>query len=434
MSELIDIKAPEEQEEGTFSVLKTWLKGEGDTVAQDEPVAELETDKVALEVAAPAAGVIAEILLAPDAEVAPGMVMARIKPQAGAAETAATAKAGANGQAAPQADGAAGTTGITAPPVDAPEKRLSPAVRRLATENNLDENDLARIDGSGRGGRITRADVEAFLRGEARQRADYVFEEQFVPSADQLDRLRGDPEKKARPSADGARSRHLPLNSMRRSIANHMVKSVTVAPHVTALFEADLSAITAHRKKHKEAFKAKGLNLTYTAYFVAAAVAAMRAVPQVNSRLHDESLEIFDDINIGIGTALGEKGLIVPVIHQAQALNLEGLAARLQDLTERARTSKLTKTDIQGGTFSISNHGVSGSLLAAPIIINQPQSAILGLGKMEKRVVVREVDGADAMIIKPMAYVTLTIDHRVLDAHQCNAWLTAFVEAIETWT
>jgi 2-oxoglutarate dehydrogenase E2 component (dihydrolipoamide succinyltransferase) len=142
---------------------------------------------------------------------------------------------------------------------------------------------------------------------------------------------------------------------------------------------------------------------------------------------------VFDDIGIGVGTALGDKGLVVPVVHRAQSLSLLGIAARLQEATALARAGKLAPADVQGGTFTISNHGVSGSLFAAPIIINQPQVAILGVGKVEKRVVVREVNGADAMLIRPMAYVSLTIDHRALDGAQTNAWLTRFVETIETW-
>ncbi len=159
----------------------------------------------------------------------------------------------------------------------------------------------------------------------------------------------------------------------------------------------------------------------------------MMKVPAVNSRWHDNGLEIFGDVNIGIGTALGDKGLVVPVIHQAQNLSLKGIAARIHDLTTRARDGKLTASDMSGGTFTISNHGVSGSLLAAPIIINQPQSAILGVGKVEKRVVVRQVDGSDSIQIRPMAYVSLTIDHRALDGHQTNGWLSAFVAALESW-
>jgi 2-oxoglutarate dehydrogenase E2 component (dihydrolipoamide succinyltransferase) len=176
-----------------------------------------------------------------------------------------------------------------------------------------------------------------------------------------------------------------------------------------------------------------GVKLTYTAYIVAAAAEAMKVAPAINSRWHEDRLEIFDDINIGVGTALGNKGLIVPVLRQVQRLNLQGIAAGLDGLIEKARAEKLTSADVKGGTFTISNHGVSGSLFASPIIINQPQSAILGVGKLEKRVVVREVGGVDAIQIRPMAYVSLTIDHRVVDGHQTNLWLSRFVELMENW-
>lgn len=220
---------------------------------------------------------------------------------------------------------------------------------------------------------------------------------------------------------------------MRRRIAEHMQHSLSSAPHVTAVFEADFSAIMAHRKASKAAFEAQNVSLTYTAYIVSACIAAMSAAPAVNSRWHDDYLEVFDDVNIGVGTALGDAGLIVPVIHKAQDLSLMGIATRLQDLTHRARNGKLKPADVQNGTFSISNHGVSGSLLATPIIINQPQSAIFGVGALEKRVVVRTVDGVDSIQIRPMAYVSLSIDHRVVDGAQTNAWLKRFVDTIEHW-
>jgi 2-oxoglutarate dehydrogenase E2 component (dihydrolipoamide succinyltransferase) len=220
---------------------------------------------------------------------------------------------------------------------------------------------------------------------------------------------------------------------MRLRIAENMLNSVTVAPHVTAMFEADFSAIIAHRERHKAVWAKKGVKLTYSAYIVAAAAEAMKVAPAINSRWHDDRLEIFDDVNIGVGTALGEKGLIVPVLRNVETLNLKGIAAGLEDLVQRARAETLTGRDVSGGTFTISNHGVSGSLFATPIIIAQPQSAILGVGKLEKRVVVREVAGQDAILIRPMAYVSLTIDHRVVDGHQTNAWLTRFVEVLESW-
>jgi 2-oxoglutarate dehydrogenase E2 component (dihydrolipoamide succinyltransferase) len=221
----------------------------------------------------------------------------------------------------------------------------------------------------------------------------------------------------------------VPHDSLRRRIAEHMVQSVTAAPHVTAVFEADFTAIAAHRASHKAEFEAKGVNLTYTAYFAAASAAAMEAAPTVNGRWFDDRVELYKDVNIGIGTALGDKGLVVPVIPRVQTLSLFEIAQALQSLTAKARAGKLAPADVRGGTFSISNHGTSGSLVATPIIINQPQSAILGIGKLEKRAVVRD----DRVEIRPMAYVTLTIDHRLLDGHQTNAWLTRFVSLIENW-
>lgn len=212
-----------------------------------------------------------------------------------------------------------------------------------------------------------------------------------------------------------------------------MSDSVNEAPHVTSVFEVDFSAIQAHRAAHKADFAARGVKLTYTAYFLLACVEAMKAVPEVNSQWHDDAIEIFSDINIGVGAALGDKGLIVPVIRSVQKRNLFGVAKSLQDMIERARTNKLKLEDVRGGTFTISNHGVSGSLIATPIIINQPQSAILGVGKLEKRVVVQSIDGQDVIAIKPMAFVSLTIDHRVLDGHQTNTWLTQFVSTLENW-
>jgi 2-oxoglutarate dehydrogenase E2 component (dihydrolipoamide succinyltransferase) len=216
---------------------------------------------------------------------------------------------------------------------------------------------------------------------------------------------------------------------MRRSIAQHMVQSVATAPHVTSVFEADMSQVIAARNSAKADFESRGVKLTFTAYFVKAAVEAMKAVPEVNSRWHDDALEVFDDVNVGIATALGSGGLIVPVITRVQELDLFGIAERLQDLTDRARSERLDARDVQNGTFTISNHGVSGSLVATPIIINQPQSAILGVGKLERRVVPASESGDDVMV-RPMCYVSLTIDHRVLDGYQANTFLAAFISAL----
>ena len=388
MADTTNIVMPLEQE-GSKSVVRAWLKKVGDAVKRDEPIVELETDKVAVEVPSPGDGVLASIALNEGDEAAPGATLGVLtlgvatKSGPPAPSPASTALAG---------EGAGGPDS---------RQRLSPLVKRLLAEHGASASDIA---GTGRDGRITHKDVQDHVaRGPAR-----------APAA---------------PVKGGK----IPHDAMRRSIAEHMSRSVAVAPHVTAVFEADFSAIIAHRNKHKDAYARAGALLTFSAYIIRAAAEAMKVSPNVNARWHDDFLEVYEDANIGMGVALGDKGLIVPVIKRAQTLTLKETAAQLSDVTERARKNQLKPADVQGGTFTISNHGVSGSLVATPIIINQPQSAILGVGKLEKRVVVRSIDGADAMVIKPMAYVSLTIDHRVLDGHQTNAWLTRFVEVLETW-
>ena len=215
---------------------------------------------------------------------------------------------------------------------------------------------------------------------------------------------------------------------MRRLVGQH-VKHGVYEPHVTAVFEADFSAIAAHKK----ALADRGVKLSYTAYLVKAAADAMAVAPAINGRWESDRIAIGDSVNIGVGTALGDKGLVVPVVKDAGSLSVEEIGSRLEDLTRRARSGALTGADVSGGSFTISNHGVSGSLLATPIILHAGQAAILGVGKLEKRVVVRTVAGQDAILIRPMAFVTLTIDHRVVDGHQTNAWLSRFVEIIEGW-
>jgi 2-oxoglutarate dehydrogenase E2 component (dihydrolipoamide succinyltransferase) len=403
MTALAEIVSPLEQE-GTKSVVRAWLKNPGETVRLDDPLVELETDKVAVEVPAPADGVLVEILVEVGAEAPPGMVLGRVR-------TGASSEKPRHIANAPSPASPPNTRPASSIAQFDQGLRLSPSVRRLLVENALDPSAMR---GSGRDGRITSDDVKRALAAK------------LTPMPVRADG--GVAQLKSTASAG-----IVAHDSMRRRIAEHMAHSLATAPHVTAVFEADFTAIQAHRKAHKPEFERKGINLTFTAYFIAAAVEAMKAAPNVNSRWHEDHLEIFEDVNVGVGTSLGDKGLIVPVIHRAQTLGFEAMAARLHELTEKARNSKLAPADVQNGTFSISNHGVSGSLLAAPIIINQPQSAILGVGKLEKRVVVRETDGGDAIQIRPMAYISLTIDHRVLDGHQTNAWLTRFVEVLETW-
>jgi 2-oxoglutarate dehydrogenase E2 component (dihydrolipoamide succinyltransferase) len=380
----IDITLPTDQSEGTSNTIGKWFKAVGDPVRKDDPLLEIVTDKVTVEIAAPGDGVLSEILKPEGESVQPGDIVGRI----GSGAPAPSESPRTSESVSPKAGPSPQATDRTA--------ELSPAVRRLLQQHGLD---ASAIQGTGRGGRITVQDVEDFVGRAAGQTG-------------------GEAEKKS------VTGRLVPHTAIRKSIAEHMVRSMRTAPHVTALFEADLSAVTRHR--HAQSTRA-----TYTAYFVQASVAALKAVPEVNSRWHDDALELFDDCNIGVAVALPSGGLIVPVLHKAQELDLEQTAQRLQDLTARARDGKLEPKEVQGGTFTISNHGVSGSLLAAPIVINQPQSAILGVGKMEDRAKPSVTGGFEA---RPCAYVTLTIDHRVLDGFQANAFLTKWVETIEGWS
>jgi 2-oxoglutarate dehydrogenase E2 component (dihydrolipoamide succinyltransferase) len=387
MAELIPIAAPADQAEGTEMVVGTWLKNVGDAVTQNEPLLEVTTDKVTVEIAAPASGILREIVKSASQPIQAGEVLGRIEVGTVAAAEPAPARR---------------STSTNQPASAAAD--LTPAVRRLLAEHGLE---ASAVSGTGRGGRITVQDVEAHVASRA-----------------------GTP---ANAEPGDYPSRKVPHTGMRRSIAKHMVQSVAVAPHVTTVFEADLSAILADRETHRAAFEADGVKLTYTAYFVRACVAALQAVPEANSRWHDDTLELFDDCNIGVATALPKGGLILPVIHRAQTLDLRATAERLQDLTQRARDGALSPNEVRHGTFSISNHGVSGSLIAAPIVIPQPQSAILGVGKLERRPVARMREGTEAVEVRPMCYVTLTIDHRVLDGYQANAFLARWVEEIEGW-
>jgi 2-oxoglutarate dehydrogenase E2 component (dihydrolipoamide succinyltransferase) len=394
---MIEVRVPEEQE-GTRAVVRAWLKQVGDAVAENDPLVELETDKVTQEVPAPAAGVLAEIVLDTDAEAVPGALLARIETDGAAVrKPLVPSEVEARLEPAQRPSTRLGANGDG-------ESRLSPSVRRACLQHGIDP---ARIEGTGRNGRVTREDVD-----------------RAVSSATIV--TVGEPET-AQPRHFSAQD--IPHDRMRLTIAENMVRAVGEAPHVTAVFEADFSAVAAH----KAAMAARGAKLSYTAYIVKAAAEAMAVAPAINGRWEKDRIAISPTVNIGVGTALGEKGLVVPVVKDAGAFSLEQIGGKLDDLTRRAREGKLERSDVSGGSFTISNHGVSGSLLAAPIILHQGQAAILGIGKLEKRVVVREIGGEDVILVRPMAYVTLTIDHRVVDGHQTNAWLTRFVEILENW-
>lgn len=418
---------PQLGESVTEGTIGRWLKRPGETVAKYEPLLEVITDKVDTEVPAPEAGTVLEILVAEGETVRVGTVIARI----GAPGEAATIAQPATPleQPAPvAAQPAVAPQPAVAQPADDGTARsgfISPVVARLAAEHGLD---LTRISGTGQGGRVTRQDVLRYL--ETRQ-AEAPVASPPAPVAPAPPAVEAPPATApvapAPPLPEDAEL--VPLTPMRRSIAEHMERSVRTAPHVTTVMEADLSRVVAHREANKAAFERQGARLTFTPYFVQAVVAGLQRVPLMNGRFTEAGIVLNRRIHIGVAVALDE-GLLVPVIRDADEKNLLGLARIVNDLAERARTRRLAPDETRGGTFTITNHGVSGSLFATPII-NQPQAAILGVGAIVKRPVVVTQHGVDAIAIKPMCYLSLTFDHRVADGATADAFLAAVKAALE---
>jgi len=416
----VEIRAPAGQEEGTRSQVLRWLKSVGEAVAQHEPLIELETDKVTVEVASPGAGVLTEILKQEQEEVAPGELLGRIGVVAAVAAAGTAPESvhesgpgravplAVHGGRAPGPDLLSGRSSLRDSPSDAAARQLSPAVRRLLAEHSLD---AASVQGTGEGGRITVADVMRHAGAAPQPRADAID-----TRSDSI-------------GIEGTASHRVPHSPVRKRIAARMVESLLyTAPHVTTVFDVDMGEVLAHRQRHREEFARRGVALTLTAYFAQAAVTAIREVPEANSRWLETELEIYDTINLGIATA-AEGGLVVPVLHHLESLDLLQTARHLEELVRKARDGALAPSDVRGGTFTLSNHGVSGSLLATPIIIPQPQSAILGLGKLEKRAVVIE----DEIVARSRCYATLTIDHRVMDGNRANRFLQAFTARLSGW-
>ncbi|MBK8984712.1 MAG: 2-oxo acid dehydrogenase subunit E2 [Chloroflexi bacterium] len=406
------ILMPEMGEGIIEATVARWLKEEGEAIALYEPLLEIETDKVTTEATAEAAGVLLKIHVPAGETVAVGTLLAVI----GAPGEELSASGGGNGAATavPQPTEPIQPAQPTEPiqlaqptePIQLAQPtqprrytgRISPVVARIAAENQVD---LDLVTGTGLDGRITKEDILAFV--ENRQSA-------------------------VRSPQSAIPGHLLPLSAMRRSIAEHMVRSRQTSPHATTVFEFDFTAVSAHRAAHKEAFARDDARLTFTAYLAAATVAALKAFPLVNSTWQTDGILLRRDINLGLATALDE-GLIVPVIKNADSLNLLGLARAINDLAERARRKRLRPDETQDGTFTITNHGVSGSLFAMPII-SQPQCAILGVGMIEKRV---KVVGENAIAIRPSAYVSLTFDHRILDGAVADHFVAAIKERIEEW-
>jgi 2-oxoglutarate dehydrogenase E2 component (dihydrolipoamide succinyltransferase) len=386
---LIDIKLPGFGESITEGTVGIWLKQTGDTIALNEPLLEITTDKITAEVPAPAAGILAEILIDAGATVPVGTVIGRI--------LASSERDTIPVQLDQPTQHSSATMRNNLP--------ISPVVAKLAAEHHLD---LAQIAGTGIGGRISKQDVLRFLANAAP--TPIVNNPAFATPIDQDQEL-------------------LPLSSMRRAIAEHMARSVRDIPQATTVFEIDFGRVVADREQQLPSFAQQGIRLTYTSYVVHAVAQALCRVPILNGRYTAAGIVSNRRVHIGVAIAL-EEGLVVPVIRDANQQNLHEIARILGDLTERARTNRLTPDEMQGGTFSISNHGVGGSVVGTPII-NQQQAGILGVGAIVKRAVVLEQNGIDAIAIRPIGYLALTFDHRVCDGADADRFLREVKRVLE---
>jgi 2-oxoglutarate dehydrogenase E2 component (dihydrolipoamide succinyltransferase) len=443
------------------AVVAQWLKAEGDRVEQYDPILEIETDKVTTEATAEDAGTLLKIyveagttvevgtllgFIGQPGEVVPGgdderephpAVAEPVEVEPAVGELSRTIEAKASYAPKPK-----GANGSPQPAKTRYTGRISPVVGRIVAENDVD---LDLVTGTGQDGRITKQDVLAYLESREEVREAELVEpvetngiQQARTSFTQpIEKIREKDEKETAVSPSSPKpgpapastqtGEILPLTAMRRGIADHMVRSKHTSPHVTTIFEFDFTAVSKHRAAHKAQFAQDGARLTFTAYIVAATVAALKKHPLVNSTWTEEGIRLLRDVNLGMATALDE-GLIVPVIKNADSLNLLGLARIINDLAQRARSKQLRPDEVQGGTFTLTNHGTSGSLFANPII-NQPQCGILGVGMIEKRVKVIN----DAIAIRPMAYVGLTFDHRILDGATADYFVASIKETIENW-
>lgn len=403
----VDIAVPELGESVTEATVARWLKAPGDAVARDEPVVELETDKANLEVAASAAGVLAEILVDDGRDVAVGAVLGRIEEGAAAAPPDAPAPAAPPAEAAPVAAAPANVeeTAPAPPP-------LSPAVRRLVAEHALDP---AALKGSGKGGRILKGDVIDALSADAPTTTPPAQEP--APAAPAAD---------APPPDASAGERRVPMSRLRKVIARRLKHAQETAAMLTTFNEADMTAAMEARARYREPFEAKhGVRLGFMSFFVKAAAVALREQPALNARIDGDDIVYNDACHIGVAVG-APRGLVVPVLRDAGRMGFADIERAIADFGRRAQDGTLTVEDMTGGTFTISNGGVYGSLLSTPIL-NPPQSAILGMHKIEKR----PVAAGDSIALRPMMYLALSYDHRIVDGREAVTFLVRVKECVE---
>ena len=409
---LVDVTMPQMGVSVVEGTIVAWRVEVGDRIAADATICEISTDKIDTEVPAPVSGIVAEILVPVETTVEVGTVLARI-----AAGDAKATPAGDGGSVEPNAQAAATPSDIPPSPKTKPpasggngagdRRRYSPVVQRIAADRGID---LSQVPGTGRGGRVRKQDVLAFM--ESAPEPPLHIESPYRP----------DP---TPPAAAPAPAAGIQLSRMRRQIGEHMKRSLDTAATCTTWIEADMSRIEAARAQ---------LRLTALPFVARATIAALREHPALNAWLEGERYTAHQDVNLGIAVSLGEDGLIVPVIHQAHELSVEGLAGRIKDLAGRARSRQLTPDEVRGGTFTITNPGQFGSIMATPII-NLPQVAILDLEAVVKRpVVVTDADGNDSIAIRPMTILGLSWDHRALDGALSAQFLATVKRHLEGWT
>jgi pyruvate dehydrogenase E2 component (dihydrolipoamide acetyltransferase) len=432
---MTDVVMPQMGESIVEGTLTKWLKKPGDRVERDEPLFEISTDKVDTEIPSPAAGTLGELLVQEGATVGINTVVARIdEGGAAAAKPAAAAAPVAPPKAAPKPEPPAQET-VQAPPVEdaapaaeaVPEQSagpLSPLVRKMARDNNLD---LSRVKGTGAGGRITKQDVESYM---AQTAAGQPVAAPPAPVAARPAVAAPAPPPAATPAAAGpAKTRIEPLSTMRQRIAEHMVMSKRTSAHVTTVHRVDMTAVAKTRERNKPAFQAQyGFSLTYLPFITRATVAALRQFPLLNASLDGNNIIYHNEIHIGIAVAL-DNGLIVPVIRAADEKNVLGLQRSIVDLATRARSRQLKPEEVAGGTFSITNFGSFGSLIGTPVI-NQPQVAILGVGTVDKTPVVID----DAIAIRSICHLSLSFDHRLIDGALADQFMTKVKQVLEGWS
>ncbi|HCR71577.1 MAG TPA: 2-oxo acid dehydrogenase subunit E2 [Anaerolineae bacterium] len=397
--------------EGVDEVTVTkWLKQEGDSIKELEPLLEVNTDKVDTEIPAPASGVVLKII-AQEGQVGKVGELLAIIGMAGESVDSSLltvdSKKEEKTENPKSIQSSQPTTNYQQPTTNKEIGFISPVVAKVAAEHGIN---LSQVQGTGLNGRITKNDVLAFVGNRESGVVSSTKPATIQPSNLQ----------------PGTLIKH---SVIRKSIAQHMVESKHTSPHVLTVMEADLSKVTKHRSANKAQFERDGVNLTFTAYFMSAIVAGLKAFPIVNSSWSDEGVLVHKNVNLGMAVSLGEDGLIVPVIKNADDLSLLAMARAVNDLANRARNKKLQPDDVKGGTFTLTNHGTSGSLFAFPVI-NQPQSGILGIGAMQKRVVVID----DAIAIRPMVYLSFVFDHRILDGASADWFLAKVKETLENWS